>query len=70
MRARKPQRVLHERSFNGVRYQSELGQIIEREADFGVEDVTLGLAMIAVTVGLEMRGIHDVVHDAGITATL
>src|SRR5205823_3779736 len=57
LRARKPQRVLHERSFNGVRYQSELRHIIKVEADFRVEIVTLGIAMLAVTVRLEMRGI-------------
>ncbi len=61
---RQPERILHERRLNGVADERELELLVERKTQDAVEVLALGLAVIAIPLGLEMHRIHHVVVDA------
>jgi hypothetical protein len=70
LRLREPERILHEGCLDGVADQGELDRFIERETQHAVDVLALGLAVIAIALGLKVHGIHHVVDDALITGRL
>ncbi len=64
LRLREPERILHERRLNGVADEGELERVVEGETQNAVEVLALGLAVIAIALGLEVHGIDHVVGHA------
>ncbi len=66
--ARQAQRILRVRRIEVVADQGELAVGADGEVDLAVERLALGLAVVSITVGLEMRVVEGVVGTAAATA--